>query len=193
MTDNTAELIERLNDHMERTVFREGKCGFTTVDLPFYKNAKMVVAKTFTTRPIVTRKFIVGDDAIVTLDGTEDAIEEVNAVYPPVISDETVVAYLKFFFDSVAVPTGRLAMIETLEDLKLLDDVSDELKSALTKLIAAPVITKDGNAYFVKTFVLYDTTLYHAEMTVTAKGEVEMTEQETAYENLPVEKKIILR
>ena len=167
MTDNTAELIERLNDHMERTVFREGKCGFTTVDLPFYKNAKMVVAKTFTTRPIVTRKFIVGD--------------------------ETVVAYLKFFFDSVAVPTGRLAMIETLEDLKLLDDASDELKSALTKLIAAPVITKDGNAYFVKTFVLYDTTLYHAEMTVTAKGEVEMTEQETAYENLPVEKKIILR
>ena len=100
---------------------------------------------------------------------------------------------MKFFFDSVAVPTGRLAMIETLEDLKLLDDASDELKSALTKLIAAPVITKDGNAYFVKTFVLYDTTLYHAEMTVTAKGEVEMTEQETAYENLPVEKKIILR
>lgn len=195
MTNKTDSLVARLNEHMGRTVFSTeiGKCGFEESSLPFYPDAKMLKATTFTTRPVITRKFIFNENDIITLDGTEDSIEEVNAVFAPVINDETVVAYLKFFFDSVAVPGGRLALIENVDDLKLTQDASDELKSALQKLIAAPVITKDGNAFFVKTFVLFDTTLYHAEMTVLAKGEVEMTDQETAYENLPVERKVYLR
>ena len=193
MNDSSADLIARLNAHMNRTVFKEGKCGFEKIELPFYRDAVLVVAKTFSTVPVVTRRFVMNDETVVTLDGTEDAVEEANEAFSANITDATVAEYLAFFFGNFSSPGGRLALVRTTDDLKLLEDADEELKTALTKLITPPVVNKDGNAFFVKTFVLFNTTLYHAEMTVLSNGQVEMTEQETAYENLPVEQKMILR
>jgi len=192
MTDATL-LIERLNAHMGRTVFTPGKSTFSEEKLPFYHGVTLISATTLTTVPMITRRFVGDAENLVTLDGTEECMEEVNTRFPPVLNDENVLAYLDFYLSAVRTEQGYFRFIRSTQDLNLNVEEGNELISVMDKLIAPPAVTKDGNAYFIKGFVLLNTTLYHTELTVLADGDIEMTDARPAYENLPVPVREMLR
>ena len=187
------ELMACLNEHMGRPVFIEGKCSLSEETLPFYAGVSVISATTLTTIPMITRRFVGDGRNFVTLDGTEDCMEEINERYKLVLNEETVVDYLAFYLSAVKTQNGYFRLIKTAEDLEMDVEENDELLDVMKKLITLPTVTKEGNAFFVKGFILLENTMYHAEMTVLADGNVELTDARVAYEDLPVEVVLPLR
>ena len=62
----------------------------------------------------------------------------------------------------------------------------------LKKIITAPVVDKTEDGFTVSGFVLLDDTLFKADIGIDNDGAVSIDDEETVYEDLPVQK-IMLR
>lgn len=175
-----------------RVPFKTGMAGITAVSLPFYKNARKVDVKCFTTRPIITKEYVYDGENVFEIDGEEETLREMNAAFSLTLTAENAAAYLAFYFDAVAEDDDFARLVSDAGDF-VTASFDAELTESLKKLVTPPEIAEQSAGGFTaKAFLLYGDTLFYRTLFLSQNGEVRLEREKTVYVSLPI-RRVMLR
>ncbi len=175
-----------------RVPFKAGMVGIKAAPLPFYKNARKVDVKCFTTRPIITKEYVCDDETVFEIDGEEDTLREMNDAFSLSLGADNIAAYLAFYFDAVAAVNDDFAHLVSSADDFVTASFDAELAQSLKKLVAPPEIAEQGDGFTAKVFLLYDNVLFYDTLFIARNGEVRLENESVAYDSLPI-RRVMLR
>ncbi|MBO4520039.1 MAG: hypothetical protein J5787_02415 [Alphaproteobacteria bacterium] len=185
------KLAERIAQSVKRAPFRAGRFSLERIPLPFYKDAYAVHIKCFTTRPMITKKYICDDERVFETDGEKETLLKINKALSLKLDSENVVAYTAFYFRKVAIDDHFATLALTPDDI-IDDNFNEELQETLETLVTAPQVRETEDGFIVSGFVLLEDTLFKADLKVEKNGSVSIDKEEIVYENLPINR-IMLR
>lgn len=180
------ELVKRINAAIGRNFFKPEKFGLSREKLPFYQDAELVRATSFSARPNVTKSYVCTQSDVFALDGSKEAIEEVNAKETLDLNDGTIIPYVTFFLNSLATPDGKFKLINTVSDIPFETAIDAETVRNLSILIKKPVFEKKGEGFSIEASILYAATLYQATISVSKDGNVDINDEQPVYSDLPI-------
>lgn len=131
---------------------------------------------------------LAGAGKVAMLDGSNQAIYEVNAKAPIKLTAENVAAYAIFFFDFVRGRHGHFIIIERPEEVPWLPRATEADKAKVNAEIH-PLICRgigDDGRYALDAKVLFKDALFKTTIRVARDGTIELTEEEPIFEGLPV-------
>lgn len=175
-----------------RVPFKAGMAGIKAAPLPFYKNARKVDVKCFTTRPIITKEYVCDDETVFEIDGEEDTLREMNDAFSLSLGADNVAAYLAFYFDAVAAVNDDFARLVSSADDFVTASFDAELAQSLKKLVVPPEIAEQGDGFTAKVFLLYDNALFYDTLFIARNGKVRFENESVAYDSLPI-RRVMLR
>ena len=175
-----------------RVPFKTGMAGVKAATLPFYKNARKVDVKCFTTRPIITKEYVCDGETVFEIDGEEDTLREMNDAFSLTLDADNIAAYLAFYFDAVAAVNDNFARLVSSADDFVTASFDAELAQSLKKLVAPPEIAEQDDGYTAKVFLLCDDVLFYDTLFVARNGGVRLENESVAYDSLPV-RRVTLR
>ncbi|GEM_PF-2111249 len=175
-----------------RVPFKAGMAGIKAAPLPFYKNARKVDVKCFTTRPIITKEYVCDDETVFEIDGEEETLREMNAAFSLTLGADNIAAYLAFYFDAVAAVNDDFAHLVSSADDFVTASFDTELAQSLKKLVVPPEIAEQGDGFTAKVFLLYDNVLFYDTLFIARNGEVRLENESVAYDSLPI-RRVMLR
>ena len=185
------ELAERIARSVERVPFRAGRFDLKRIPLPFYKNAYDVHIKCFTTRPVITKKYICDDEHVFETDGEEETLIKINKALSLTLNLKNAAKYAAFYFQKVAIDDSFAKLALTPDDI-IDEDFDEELQETLKSLVTTPQVREIEDGFIVSGFVLLEDTLFKADLKIEKNGIVSIDNEEIIYENLPVQR-IMLR
>ena len=175
-----------------RVPFQAGMAGIKAAPLPFYKNARKVDVKCFTTRPIITKEYVCDDETVFEIDGEEETLREMNAAFSLTLGADNIAAYLAFYFDAVAAVNDDFAHLVSSADDFVTTSFDTELAQSLKKLVVPPEIAEQGDGFTAKVFLLYDNVLFYDTLFIARNGKVRFENESVAYDSLPI-RRVMLR
>ncbi len=175
-----------------RVPFKTGMAGITAASLPFYKNARKVNVKCFTTRPIITKEYVCDAETVFEIDGEEDTLREMNDAFSLSLGADNIAAYLAFYFDAVAAVNDDFARLVSSADDFVTASFDAELAQSLKKLVVPPEIAEQGDGFTAKVFLLCDDVLFYDTLFIARNGEVRFENESVAYDSLPI-RRVMLR
>lgn len=175
-----------------RVPFKTGMAGITAASLPFYKNARKVNVKCFTTRPIITKEYVCDAETVFEIDGEEDTLREMNDAFSLSLDADDIAAYLAFYFDAVAAVNDDFARLVSSADDFVTASFDAELAQSLKKLVAPPEIVERDDGFAAKVFLLCDDVLFYDALFIARNGEVRFENESVAYDSLPI-RRVMLR
>ena len=179
------KLADRIAGSVEYAPFQKGKFDLKKHPLPFYKNAYNVSVKCFSTRPIITKKYVCDDIRVFETDGESETIEAINEAFSLNLNLQNVSFYVAFYFQNVLIDGSFLRLVFKAKDI-IGDDFEPSLKKELKKTVNEPVLCQTAEGFMVSGFVLSNDTLFRAEIFVTKKGGISIKRKETIAKNLPI-------
>jgi ATP-dependent Zn protease len=165
--------------------------------LPFYRDHKLIEAKITHDKTIETAFLIDGEGESWWLSGLVDALHEVSSAEQLTLTEETAVAYLKFFCYFLRADGGSFALLESPNDVNAvahddswfeanratLDPESAELFQRLesARQGAAPLVVKgtdDSGRFLIDAAIAYGSIRAASVFAVAPDGEVEMIDDD---------------
>ncbi len=122
------------------------------------------------------------------LNWMNETIFKLNKIVPIQLNDDTVMDYIRFFFDHVRGPHGRFLIIDTVDDIDWREEPAPAGRKALGKLIEPMHLLKkekEGGWVF-KTTIVFKDSLFVAEAHVKPDGHISMNNEELLVEDIPV-------
>ena len=175
-----------------RVPFKAGMADIKAAPLPFYKNARKVDVKCFTTRPIITKEYVCDAETVFEIDGEEDTLREMNDAFSLSLGADNIAAYLAFYFDAVAAVNDDFAHLVSSADDFVTASFDAELAQSLKKLVVPPEIAEQSDGFTAKVFLLYDNVLFYDTLFIARNGEVRLENESVAYDSLPI-RRVMLR
>lgn len=127
------------------------------------------------------------------LDGHSSAVHALNERVGLRLGKHEIQDYLYFFCASVEGEAGRFLVIDELDDLVFNVEPNEDYLAAVGKAIEPPsppiaIADLDGEirSYSIAACILYGDTLFRARFRVHVDGQVEMTEDEELFGQMPV-------
>lgn len=179
------KLAQRIASSVERAPFLNGRFDLTRKKLPFYKNAYDVRIKCFTTRPVITKKYVCDDFSVFETDGEAETLSEINQAFSLTLNLKNVAAYTAFYFENVQIEDSFLRLVFKADDI-IEDDFEYALQKKLKTTIKAPASCETSEGFAVSGCVLAGSTLFDVIINVSKNGEVSVNQKNPLIENLPV-------
>lgn len=186
---NAAEqekLVEKISRTFNTKAYESGRFSMKQEPLPFYRDAFLARITNFAASPAVTKTYVFSGNDVLQTDGSFESVEQLNEKAGLHLSESTVAAYVSFFFGRVYSDEGNFYLITKFEDLPNYKNFDEELTENLKELIEPPVVRKEDEGYVIRGYVLHGTTLFETSVIVSHNGEIDIDDDETVYENLPV-------
>lgn len=186
--EETIDILKDVNKALSDIQFDTNKSTVLSCPLSFYPEFKILEVASFDSIP-QKRVFAVYQSGKVTLiNWAPDTIYDLNKSIPINLSDSTIIDYVRFFFRFVHGKSGRLKLIETMDDISWKEDLPPAAQRAIRTLID-PVYIEDrdkkGN-YKLKAVMTIKDALLTARILVSSDGTVEITNEELLVEEMPV-------
>lgn len=158
--------------------------------LDFYPGFKFYDMADHSNNPPLRRFLLVKKDNVIVLDFTNTPIYEMNKSAPIYLNEDTVVEYVRFFFNFVRGRHGRFLIVESVDDIAWTEEPPSNAKKSISKLIM-PIsrITKDiddGN-YHLHAQMIFRDSLFAADIIVQKDGMVQLTNEQLMIEDMPVQ------
>lgn len=148
----------------------EAKC----MKLPFFEKFMLYRLTNFSSLPTFSMDFLSDGESYFYMDGTDTPIKHVQDSEKLVITEDTVIPYLNFYFCFVRLPEGEIILLKSPEEAAIIDLYDDERREEFdarpTPLkIDAP---RENGPINVTAPALYDSSPIEAIISVEQDGTV---------------------
>ncbi|MFP4364435.1 MAG: hypothetical protein ACLFR1_11285 [Spirochaetia bacterium] len=182
---NTAQkIIHEVNRGRRTPLFDESSLVETALP-DFYGDTILYKLTAFHTVPVISIEYAKAGNRIICLDGTREALAEINAETDLVLDTDTVVHYLWFYLGHLRSDDDSFKLAESIEDVEFTDEVSDSLYQKTSDLLHSARVEEAEAGYLVTASILYDNYLYDAQVFVDRSGEISFTKEEVVLEDVP--------
>ncbi|WP_243311175.1 hypothetical protein [Fundidesulfovibrio agrisoli] len=194
-TDNSPLRFHPLNGESAQTIidavsplialaeFSSGKTVVQAAELPFYEGVKFYALSDNTLPPPNTRYAFHKDGLTVLHDWTNEPIYKLNEELPLILTEQTMIPYVRFFFHYVRGQLGRFIIVENLDEVPWLPEATDDEKAAVEAELM-PVsyrgIAPDGMHTLVAT-VVFKNALFRTNVKIAPQA-MDVTNPETGIE-----------
>lgn len=179
-------LIPIINALSSFPIFNEERTNLNVEELTFFANYNLLVAQSFSTIPPVTMHYLWDDSTndVVKLDGTQEAVFNHLNTLGLILSEKTIIPYLKFVLDHIHNEGGTLRLTESVDEIDFSDYPTNEQMNLLKEIIRPAVVVDEGETFFVCCIVIYDDTLYEAEIRLEKSGLFEFVSEKEIGEKM---------
>ena len=172
--DKTIEMIGRVKSAAESMLFTpvtsEAKC----TRLPFFQSFLIYRLTNFSSLPTFSMDFLSNGESFFYMDGAETAIRQMVQQGELVLTAETILPYLNFYYCYVRLPEGEIILLKNAAEAPHIDLYDEERRESLDVVPETVHIEQDpSNGNFVVTApALYDSSPMEVQITVTPDGQV---------------------
>lgn len=187
-SEKTAQILSEINSHLEPIPFSEDSTTIRSQTLPFYKDYALFELTDLSAVPGARKYAIYKSGDVNVINWTNQSIYETNEKAPIVLNEETVLSYVRFFFNYVRGRHGRFLIIETIDDIRWQVEppvqgrkVMQEMLEPLTVMSQEP----DGT-FNLEAFMVFKDSLFKTMIHVKPDGLVSMSNEELKIEGMPI-------
>jgi len=172
--DKTIDMIGRVKSAAEAMLFTpvtsEAKCS----RLPFFRSFLLYRLTNFSSLPTFSMDFLSNGEDFHYMDGADTAIRTLVAAGDLVLTEETVIPYLNFYYCYVRLPEGEIILLKNAAEAPDIDLYDEERREALDIIPEGVQIDKDGEngPFRITAPALYDSSPMEVLITVSPDGQV---------------------
>ena len=187
-SDKAAQVLSELNAHLEPIPFSPDSTTIRSQKLPFYRDYALFELTDLSAIP-GARKYAIykpGDVNVITW--TNQAIYETNEKAPIHLTEDTVVNYVRFFFNYVRGRHGRFLIIETIDDVRWQIEPPAQGRKVMQEMLEpVTLIGQDADGTFnLEAFMIFKDSLFKTQIHVKPDGLVSMSNEELKIEGMPI-------
>jgi hypothetical protein len=186
--DDAEDVVTRLNPLLDVGAFDPKTATILTLSVSFFKGYIFADVTHHGTLPAKSVQILYSDKNIIILNGISKPIYDLAKSHPITLDDKNVCDYVRFFFAHVGDMHGRMALINSVDDIDWREEPPPSARKAMGKMIEPAQITKklpDGG-FEVLTSMIFKNALFQATMQVLKTGIVSIINQELLVEDMPV-------
>lgn len=182
------KIIPLINPILEGTEFSSDKTTILEKKLPFYKDYSVLDISNHADIPITRRFVLKFKETYIALDFTNTPIYNLNAKGVLILNAETVIPYVRFFFEFVRGKKGHFQIIDSLDDILWLEEPSAKLRRSLAPNILPMIIShlKEDGTFVVEGTMIFKDCLIQAKIEIDQKGFITMKDQKIIESNLAI-------
>ena len=186
--DEATQLLARINPALAISPFDAGKSSVLTHPLSFYPGYTFLEIADHTQSPPKVAYAIYKDNDIVPITWNNEPIYTLNTRVPVQLSRDNIAEYVKFFFTYVRGKHGRFLIAENVDDIEWREDPPPAARKAIAKMLLPLTIKERGQdgSYKLSGCMMFRDSLFQADITVSASGAVELSNEELLVEDMPV-------
>lgn len=172
--DKTVSMIARVKSVAESIVFSPHTSEAKCLKLPFYKSFLLYRLTNYAALPTFSMDFLSDGETYLYMDGSDSPIMRLNEQNELVLTPETVIPYLNFYYCFVRLPEGEMILLKSPEEASIIDlyddDRREDLDARPTPLSVEEV--RETGLINVTAPILYDGSPMEALISVTKDGKV---------------------
>lgn len=177
--DKTIDMITRVKgadgSMMFTPVTSEAKCS----RLPFLKSFLLYRLTNFSSLPTFSMDYLSNGESYFYMDGSDSALRHLVDMGDFILTPDTVLPFLHFYFCYVRLPEGEMIVLQNAAEASTIDLYDDERREKLDIVpdnykIAA---NSNGDGFILTLPLLYDNTPMEVTVTVAMTGQVTLTPQ----------------
>lgn len=172
--DKTIDMIGRVKSAAEAMLFTpvtsEAKC----TRLPFFNSFLLYRLTNFSSLPTFSMDFISNGETFLYMDGADTAIRHMVQSGELVLTAETVLPYLHFYYCYVRLPEGEIILLKDAAEGSHIDLYDEERRETLDVVPEGVQIEQDPTtgSFIVSAPAFYDSSPMEVLITVSADGYV---------------------
>jgi hypothetical protein len=143
-------------------------------NLPYYTNGILYDATQADQHPALHHQWVMSGSFIYNMNGDPTLLYDFNNRVPLVLDRTTVMDYIRFYFSHIVGPHGLSWIIDTVEDLHLMEEPTPALRKALHDKIVPLSLNASlsGGGYQCRASLLVEQTLFSVFIDVNNQGRV---------------------
>ncbi|MEK7802324.1 MAG: hypothetical protein AAB276_07710 [Pseudomonadota bacterium] len=175
--DKTLDMIGRVKTASEAVLFTpvtsEAKCS----RLPFLKTFLLYRLTNFSSLPTFSMDFLSNGETFFYMDGADTAIQHMVQMGELLLTEETVIPYLNFYYCNVRLTEGELILLKNAAEGSHIDLYDDERRENIDVMPEGITILREseGGPFRITAPAFYDSSPMEIEITVTLDGVVTTT------------------
>ncbi len=172
-------LLEKIAHDLLPVKMPADKTEISVCALPFYEEHKLYSLQDTTLPEPNTRYILYKDGDLTIMNWTNEPIYEVNEKAPIKLDRKTLPIYAKFFFHFVRGQLGRFIIVEKSEDVRWLDNATDEEKAKVAESLKPVKYQNIGrdNLFTLASTVVFKNALFKTDIKI-APYELEAFDKE---------------
>lgn len=187
--DKAAKWLKAINPHLAPVPFTPENTTLRIMKLPFYRDYVLYELTDHAAVP-AARKYALASETgdVLVIDWTNQPIYAANEKSPLILNENTVVPYVKFFFNYVRGRNNRFQFVESIDDLRWVTEPAiHNRKTIQDTLEPIMVIAHDvEGTYHLEAFMAFKDALFKTKIHVKKDGVIGMSEEEVKFENLSI-------
>lgn len=186
--ERAARVLSEINPKLEPVPFSMESTTVRIQKLPFYQEYDLYELTDLSVVPGARKYALYKPGDVNVINWTNQAIYETNEKAPVVIRDDTVVEYVKFFFNYVRGRHGRFLIIETIDDIRWQVEPPLQGRKVMQEMLEpVSIISEDSDGTInLEAFMVFKDSLFKTKVHVKKDGLVSMSEEELKIEGMPV-------
>ncbi|HNQ91627.1 MAG TPA: hypothetical protein PKI93_01710 [Alphaproteobacteria bacterium] len=167
-------MITRVKSAGESILFSPATSEAKVLRLPFYDSFSLYRLTNFSSLPTFSMDFLSDGETYYYMDGSDAPILRINQLAGFKLTEETVLAYLNFYFCFVRLPEGEIIILKSPEEAAIIDLYDDERREEFGAIPTPCKIeeAKETGLINVTVPILYDSSPMEALISVTREGKV---------------------
>lgn len=194
LIENSAarDILGRLNPQLDGAPFDVSMVRILGHALPFYPGYRLVEVSDHEENPprriSLIHKEGAEENPVYILDGRNEIIHQLNRQAPLSLTQENVALYVRFFFTYVRGRFGRFIVVENVDDIDWREEPAPAGRKALGKMINPVTLrtVEENGTYRLSANIIFKDSLFESEISVSADGNVNLSNQELLVEDIPV-------
>ncbi len=189
LNENMIEsFLDEVNPSLEPIPFFTDTTSVKYTDLSFYDEYDLYQLKDYDAVPTVEKFLLYKKGSAIPITWTNEGIYNLNKSAPVILTDETIIDYVKFFFHYVRGRHGRFTIVEHVDDINWKEAPISNTRKALNEMIKTVEIigkSMDGN-YKLSANMVFKDSLFKSTILIDKNGRVSLTDEEILVEAMPV-------
>lgn len=186
--ETAARVLSEINPHLEPIPFSMESTTVRAHKLPFYKDYFFYELTDLSAVPGARKYAIYKPGDVNVINWTNQGIYETNEKAPIRLDENTVLDYVRFFFNYVRGRHGRFLIIEAIDDIKWQVEPPLQGRKVMQEMLEPlHVVSQDQDGtYNLEAFMVFKDSLFKTIIHVKKDGLVSMSDEELKIEGMPV-------
>lgn len=187
-SEKSMRVLGEINPQLEPIPFSPESTTIRLQKLPFYRDYSLLELTDFSTVPGARKYALYKPGDVNVINWTNQAIYETNEKTPILLNEDTVVSYVKFFFNYVRGRHGRFLIIETIDDVRWQIEPPVQGRKVMQEMLSPVTLeSQDPDGTFnLDAFMVFKDSLFKTKIHVKPDGLVSMSKEDLKIEGMPI-------
>lgn len=185
---DSKKTLKKINPLLDSCEYNEDQTSIMAVDLPFYHGYRFLSVTDHNVHPEKKHYVIDGDNDAYIINFTNELIYDLNQKLPILLTEDTVIDYVRFFLEYVVGDFGKITPAENVDDIQWKDNPPPNAKKAIAGMIAPLDILSgtQGQDFTITGYFIFKTDLLKANLVIDKNGHITMENEEILIEEMPI-------